>query len=452
MRLSMLNNFLNSNFFKKKHLVLFFLIFTITRLIIFNIFEIRVNPPNYGYHLLDIELLKNDLIQSLIFLHSQPPLFNLYQGIFLKIFDTQSQIAISFNIMQSFFSLVIIYISYLISDFFKLSLNQKSLLLLILIINPTIIFYENLFSYHLLISLLFILLSYYLFKYFYEKNKKYEILIYLIISLLCLTWGLFQPILIIIFYICFRFIDRLFSKKIFILTFICLLFASTSHIKNKIIFGSFSSSSWTGHGFSTVFINDWRNYCGEPLIDQNFYQKKYEEKFKKKFTHPSLIGDKAKYNNIGLIYKSPICFSRTLDKIKQQPFDYIESRTLAFLASHGKFAFDFVYPNPSGWLKYYGSIKNLYKNENIKLFRQVCVFTLNIFIYATMVYLIFFSNYSLDLKISIFFIGLAYMYLFSISFLFSCCEQERMLFTGYIKEILFIIYLIKHSSNLFKFS
>ena len=83
----MLNSFLNSNFIKKNHLLLFFFIFTVSRLVIFNILEVKINTPVYGYHLLNEDLLKNDLFQSLIFLHSQPPLFNLYQGIFLKIFE-----------------------------------------------------------------------------------------------------------------------------------------------------------------------------------------------------------------------------------------------------------------------------------------------------------------------------------------------------------------------------
>ena len=169
----------------------------------------------------------------------------------------------------------------------------------------------------------------------------------------------------------------------------------------------------------------------------------YEKKYNKKFTHPSLVGPKAQFNNIGLIYKSPKCFSLTLNKINQEPFSYVKSRLLAFLASHGKFAFDFVYPNPSGWIKYYGFIKNAYQDKNIKLLRQILVFSLNMIIYAVMIYFIFFSNYNLNFKLSIFFIGLAYLYLFSVSFLFSCCEQERMLFTGYIKEVLFIIFLVK---------
>ena len=439
----MINNLLNHNFIKKYHLFLFLFFFIVSRLIIHNFFQIEINGPNYGYHLLHVDFLKNDLLQSLLLLHSQPPLFNFIQGIFLKIFSNIQQIALAFNFFNSFLSLGIIYYSFLISNFFNINFKQKLFLLLILILNPSIIFYENLFSYHLLTTFLFIQISYFFFKYFFSKDQKYEIFIYLSLSLLCLTWGAFQPILIFFFYICFRCVDKIFSKKIFFYMTLSLLIALSPHIKNKIIFGSFTSSSWSGHGFSTVFINDWQEFCGHPLSKQNFYKEIYEKKYNKKFTHPSLVGPKAGFNNIGLIYKSPKCFSLTLNKINQEPYSYVKSRLLAFLASHGKFAFDFVYPNPSGWMKYYGFIKNAYQDKNIKLLRQILVFSLNMIIYAVMIYFIFFSNYNLNFKLSVFFIGLAYLYLFSVGFLFSCCEQERMLFTGYIKEVLFIIFLVK---------
>ena len=195
----MINNLLNHNFIKKYHLFLFLFFFIVSRLIIHNFFQIEINNPNYGYHLLHEDFLKNDLLQSLLLLHSQPPLFNFIQGIFLKIFSNKQQIALAFTFFNAFLSLGIIYYSFLISNFFNINFKQKLFLLLILILNPSIIFYENLFSYHLLTTFLFIQISYFFFKYFFSKDQKYEIFIYLSFSLLCLTWAAFQPILIFFF-------------------------------------------------------------------------------------------------------------------------------------------------------------------------------------------------------------------------------------------------------------
>jgi hypothetical protein len=44
---------------------------------------------NGQWQLINIELLKNRLLESLWYLHSQPPLYNLYTGIVIKLFPQQ---------------------------------------------------------------------------------------------------------------------------------------------------------------------------------------------------------------------------------------------------------------------------------------------------------------------------------------------------------------------------
>jgi hypothetical protein len=41
----------------------------------------------FGYSLLSKELLHNDLLKSLFYMHIQPPLYNFIVGMGLKIFD-----------------------------------------------------------------------------------------------------------------------------------------------------------------------------------------------------------------------------------------------------------------------------------------------------------------------------------------------------------------------------
>lgn len=48
------------------------------------------SSPIYNYwQYLDITLLQNDLLRSVFYLHQQPPLFNLYLGVVIKLFPTQ---------------------------------------------------------------------------------------------------------------------------------------------------------------------------------------------------------------------------------------------------------------------------------------------------------------------------------------------------------------------------
>ena len=162
-------------------------------------------------------------------------------------------------------------------------------------------------------------------------------------------------------------------------------------IKNKIIFGVLTTSTTSGQDFGTVFP-DWRDYCGDPQKEMGIYEKKYLEEYNRAFDHPSLVGEKYVYNNLGIIVLGKNCFKVTLKCIIQNHLVYLEGRVKSFLAGHGKFAFDYVYPNPIGWKKYYDNINNLYKNKKIKLFRQIIVFTLKMFIYFTILHFLFFQK------------------------------------------------------------
>ena len=57
----MIKSIIENKFILKNKLALLLFIFFVSRFIIYNYFQIKINTPNYGYHLLDITLLENDL-------------------------------------------------------------------------------------------------------------------------------------------------------------------------------------------------------------------------------------------------------------------------------------------------------------------------------------------------------------------------------------------------------
>ena len=70
-----------------RHFVFIIFVFLISR-IVFYLIGVRFDfQPLYFYlQIIDPRLLKTDLIRSIVYLHSQPPLFNLFLGIVLKLF------------------------------------------------------------------------------------------------------------------------------------------------------------------------------------------------------------------------------------------------------------------------------------------------------------------------------------------------------------------------------
>ena len=442
----MIKSIIENKFILKNKLILLLFIFFVSRFIIYNYFQIKINTPNYGYHLLDITLLENDLFNSLIFLHSQPLLWNLFNGIVVKLMNADlSLISVFFNIYHYFLSLLIIYICIKILREFYLNKKVELLIFFFIALNPSIIFFENIFSYAHTTLFFFTLITYNIIKLFKSNNPKYEIYVYLNILVLSLIWVLFQPILLLIVFVAVRFFKKS-SKKIFF-TFLLIFFASLSPmIKNKLIFGVLTASSKSGQDFGTVFY-DWRQYCGDPNKDLGIYAKKYYEEYNKSFDHPSLIGEKSHYNNLGMIILGRDCFKYTIKRIIENPYIYFDGRIRAFLASHGKFAFDYVYPNPIGWKKYYDNISNLYKNKKIKLLRQIIVFTLQMFIYFTILHFLFSQKNDKNLKNGLLISSLPYLYLLTVGTLAAGTEQERILYTGFVVNILFLIILLRQNRN-----
>ncbi len=414
--------------------------------ILINILDINLFGISYGFHLLDKNLLQDDLLKSLYYLHSQPIGWNLFAGVLTKLFNGNIEyINNFFEIYQLFLTHLILFIVLLICK----EINYKSIfqyfIIAFIVLNPSILFWEKIFSYQHTVCALIVLISYFVIKLFNSKEGRYETYIYILLFLLSLIWSAFQPVLILVIFFIFRFLKvKIKNITYFILI---LLLSSVPFIKNKIVFNTFTVGSWAGHQLSTTFL-DWKQVCDLPS-PENVYStesindlKMYEKNYNRKFNHPSLIGESSKYNFVGIIYRSQNCLKMTINRIIENPKEYLVGRTYAFLASHGKFAFDVLYPKPVGWNQYYYKLDKLYSNPKNKLLRQIMIFIYMMIVYFYFFKLIFFSKESEELKKSYFVILIIYFYILVIGHLATGHEQARMLYSGIVIHLLFFIHIV----------
>lgn len=437
-------NYKKNSFFLYEITIIFF-VFLISRLITIFYLELDISNISYGYHLLNIELLKKDLLKSLLYLHSQPYLWNLFNGLIVKIFDGKIYYISKFFLYYHFLlTIVSIFIIRKITLFFSLNVTKRIVIIIFVILNPAVIFYENIFSYAHTTFCIFTILTYCILQYFKNYNLKYELYIYLLFYLLGSIWLLFQPILLLLIsFVIFRFYSK-FNKIAFYVFAFFFLLSIAPIIKNKIIFDTFINSSKSGQDFGTVFY-DWQDYCGHPIVDQQKNIDEYELKYKKIFNHGSLIGESAQFNNLGMIVFGKRCFNITINRILNNPNLYFTGRLKSFLASHGKFSFDYIHPIPKGWKEFYSLFSNAYENKNIKLARQVIVFGFMMYLYFVVIMCII-STKEKYLKNGIFYFSLIYFYLLFIATMAAGTEQERSLYTGFVINVIFLILLLKDSS------
>ena len=435
----------------KNIFVLYCSIFILSRIIVYFLFDIEPTFVPRG-QLLELYLLRDNLIESLYFLHYQPFLWNLMHGSIAKIFSLDETVYYISFLCNFIITILIIYYTNKILTLLKFSNFTKYLTLIFVILNPNIIFYENYVPHYAHLSLLMMIqLIYFLFMNFYTKKIKYEFYSYITLLLLSFIWVLFSFITLIFLFIIFRFYEKKFNYSSLIIFLIILLISFIPHIKNKIVFNIFSAGSWTGiqlnmaanpssecgmMGYS--MSTPERKVLNKKVIDKEM--ELYKKKFNRDIKNRAAIElNESNLNNVGIIYRSSYCLKKSINFIRNNPDIYLKRITMFLLASHSKFAFEHDL-NPKNW--------NINFNNNNFLKDYKRVKQLILLIYMAILYLflikIFFNKQSFLNKPIIMFILLFNLYVVGVSHLMAGYEAERMMYTLFFNHIFFIAYILEY--------
>jgi hypothetical protein len=201
---------------------------------------------------IDVELLKTSLIESLYYAHAQPPLFNLLSGIVLKIFPNHyDEVFHLLFLIIGWLNVLVIYFSL---RKLKVSETFGFIVAIIFMMLPSVVLYENLYSYTY-VNVFLLSFSIYLLLYFVDNRK--IIYWFLFCSTLCclvllrsfyhVSW------LVVIVAIALYFFRRERSfPRLVVVSIIPMLFVLGWLIKNLLLFGSFSTSTWVGMNLARV--------------------------------------------------------------------------------------------------------------------------------------------------------------------------------------------------------
>ena len=446
---------------KNKFVLLLLLTFVLVK--IFLIFFLGFNNTqgiSYTWQVLDLDILKNDLLNSILYLHAQPPLWNLFVGILLKIFDGDTKYFYQFFIFyHQCLSATIIYI--FVSMAYYQKIRKKIIFLLaffLIILNPSIIYFEFLNYYAHTIFTLSCLFAYNFYLYLINKENKFLYICYLILSLKILIWSAYHPIILVVFFLflqLFCFESRRFKNYIIFFLFLVITLSPT--IKNKIIYQS-SFNSFLGLNLAMT-VNGLIHLpeCALGVIPK--HSKKFEDlaidkienKLNFNLKHPSIYGVKSKKNSIAMQYLSEHCTKKVLNFIVNNPLNYLKRITSEILSTHGQFIFDLgnYIDQPEGWNSIQKITLKVDKNNILKLTRQIANLSIMAFIYIYLILIIVRKKNTLDKKfVSILFI--IYIYILSIGTFISKYEGVRFIHAEYILVLVFSLYFFSNNHSLFK--
>jgi hypothetical protein len=206
-------------------------------------------PLAFAMQYLDPVLLKDDLLHSLFYLHSQPPLFNLMLGLVLKLSPVP---ALSYSILFKTAGALIPLACYGTLSSIGVKHLTALLITLVFMLNPTLVLYENLLYYSYIETFYIALAVFFLARWALEKKISSLALFWTFLLCLGLTRSLFHPVFflltgaVITWYLWRRAaakpLAEIFLRSCIIVVIPLILLCS----KNSAVFGFFGTSSWEG--------------------------------------------------------------------------------------------------------------------------------------------------------------------------------------------------------------
>jgi hypothetical protein len=237
-------------------------------------FKFDIRFLNIAWQTVDTWLLRTDLLRSIWYLHSQPPLFNLFIGTILKAFPVHSSVV--FEMIYHFLGLVLTLSLYGIIKNISTNRWLAFIIALIFVISPAVLMFENFFFYDFPVMVILLIIALF-FQKFVETNKtSYLLSFFFTAALLVLTRRVFHFIWFLVLTFVLLYFYRANWKRIFFASLVPLLLIVFWCGKNYYYFGKFDTSSWTGMGFfktATYALGDTerKKMFDEGIVSKNIF-------------------------------------------------------------------------------------------------------------------------------------------------------------------------------------
>jgi len=332
-----------------KHGIVILSLFFITTRIIIYLAGIRFDASSlpWFYQYLDPLDLKSHLCQSLWYLHSQPPGFNIFLGSVLKLANGNKLV-----VFKTIYLAIGFFMSLALYTLLKKLHMPKIIALLTSIFFaaiPPVLLFENWLFYTYPIAFLLLVSGLVLSKYLDSHKWHYLFLFFLVISLIVMTRSLFHILWFVILLIGILIFQRRSTKKILLCALFPFLMILSLYLKNFLLFDQTTLTSWSGMNLikmtftipfeklTTLIDND---EISEIAAITPFSKPGTYEKYANfdTTTAISVLDRKYKstgyinFNHVGYISVSKKYYSVALHLIKKYPDYYCFSVAKAFYA------------------------------------------------------------------------------------------------------------------------
>ena len=208
------------------------------------------SPLTWYWQFIDPALLRAHLGQSLWYLHSQPPAFNLFLGIVLKLFPGHELAA--FVACYLLLGLVFAAAMLLLLRGFGVPDVLSAVAVAIYVASPTFVLFENWLFYTYPVTVLLLLAALFWQRFVWRRRYLDALLLFICAALLALTWSLFHLVWLLALVLALVLLQRRDWRKVLAAAAIPLLVVAFWYGKNLVQFGQFTGSTWFGMSLSKM--------------------------------------------------------------------------------------------------------------------------------------------------------------------------------------------------------
>jgi hypothetical protein len=220
-------------------------IFVLSRLV-FHYAGIRFDatPLDWYWQYVDPQLLKDRLLESTYYLHSQPPLFNLFVGVVLKAAGGHETVA--FMLAYKAMGLVLALSMFSLMRRLKIRTYFALALTTAFIVSPSTIAYESWLFYSYPLAAILCLAGLVLHRYMASGRPATGMLFFGLLAFAVLMRSMFHLIYLVGFVLLVLYFRRYEWRRVLLAALIPLAVVVLLYAKNAVLFGTFGSSSWFG--------------------------------------------------------------------------------------------------------------------------------------------------------------------------------------------------------------
>jgi hypothetical protein len=221
-------------------------------------------PVIHYFQFVDPELLKHRLLESLSYLHIQPPGWNLFTGVILKLFPASYPAA--FHATYLMLGLGICWSTYYLMRVYGVTRWLAFTLAAWFIVSPGVVLFENYLLYEYLVSFLLLGAAVALVRFVGDGRTISASLFFTALFSLVLVRNLFHLVYFVAIMAALAVLTPTRRRIVLLCGAVPLLAIVGLYAKNWALFGSFSGSTWMGMNMDTITIHQLTQEEGTDFV------------------------------------------------------------------------------------------------------------------------------------------------------------------------------------------